>query len=97
MLKSVEKLVGATDRNEMKVGKHGMFRSISHSLENDGEIDEIRYFTYHGNIIARVNDLKRTAFLTNAGWNTSSTNRALNDYKRYFTAAGYEVHDSREK
>lgn len=96
MMKALERLV-STDKNEMKVGNHAMFHSMAHVLGNGEEVEVVRYFTYHGNIIARVNDTKREAFLTNAGWNTSSTNRALNDYKRYFTAAGYEVHDSREE
>jgi len=50
-----------------------------------------REFTYHGNTICLVDDVNRRVILTHAGWNTPSTSRAINDYRRYFVAAGYQV------
>ena len=54
-----------------------------------------RSFTYHGNTICMVDDTRRRVHLTNAGWNTPSTSRAINDYRRYFVEeCGYtEVKD----
>ena len=43
-----------------------------------------RAFAYHGNTICMVDDTRRRVYLTNCGWGTSSTTRALNDYRRYF-------------
>ncbi|MBF1706395.1 MAG: hypothetical protein HXO80_06990 [Selenomonas sp.] len=43
-----------------------------------------RAFSYHGNYICHVDDTRQRVYLTNCGWGTSSTTRALNDYKRYF-------------
>lgn len=95
MLKAVQKcLESSTDR---KFGNHGTWWS----LPSTGDV--IQYFTYHGNVICRVNWTQRTVYLTNAGWDTSSTNRALNDYKRHFSdsknfAPGivFEINDTRE-
>lgn len=51
-----------------------------------------RAFLYHGNAICLVDDENRRIILTHAGWNTSSTTRALNDYRRYFVdGRGYEL------
>lgn len=50
-----------------------------------------RYFSYHGNTICLVDDVKKKMILTHAGWCTRSTSRALNEYRAYFTAAGYQV------
>ena len=76
MLKSVLNCVSSI--KDAKFGNHATF----YSTPITG--DSIQYFTYHGNIICRVNWTQKTVLLTNAGWNTSSTNRALNDYERYF-------------
>ena len=92
MLKSVEKCLHS--KKDLKVGNHGTWWS----LPSTGE--QIQYFTYHGNVICRVNWTKHTVYLTNAGWNTSSTNRALNDYKRYFQegwSITWDITDTREK
>ena len=43
-----------------------------------------RAFLYHGNTICLVDDEKRRVILTHAGWDTPSTSRAINDYRRYF-------------
>lgn len=50
-----------------------------------------REFTYHNNTICLVDDENRRVILTHAGWNTSSTSRAINDYRRYFMGLGYQV------
>ena len=93
MLKAVETLVNAN--NNKKVGNHAMYFSQNY---------EVQYFTYHGNIICTVDWKNKTVRLTNCGWNTTSTNRALNDYKRWFSdsrnfALGveFEIIDTREK
>lgn len=54
-----------------------------------------RAFWYHYDMICLVDDVNRRVILTNAGWNTRSTTRALNDYRRYFVdECGYtEVKD----
>ena len=54
-----------------------------------------RVFRYHESTICLVDDVNRLVILTNAGWNTPSTSRALNDYRRYFVEeCGYtEVKD----
>ena len=54
-----------------------------------------RAFSYHDSTICLVDDENHRIILTNAGWNTRSTTRALNDYRRYFVEeCGYtEVKD----
>ena len=74
MLKAVETLVNAS--NNKKVGNHA-----THFSQNC----EVQYFTYHNNIICTVDWLTKTAIITDAGWDTLSTNRACNDYKRWFS------------
>ena len=50
-----------------------------------------RKFQYHDSTICLVDDVNRRVILTNAGWDTSSTSRAVNDYRRYFVGLGYQV------
>lgn len=50
-----------------------------------------REFHYHDNTICLVDDVNRCVILTHAGWNTPSTSRAINDYRRYFVGLGYQV------
>ena len=76
MLKSVLNCVSSI--KDAKFGNHATF----YSTPITG--DSIQYFTYHGNIICRVNWTQKTVLLTNAGWDTPSTYRALNDYGSYF-------------
>ena len=89
MLKSVERCLECkTDRS---FGNHGTWWSMPCT----GDI--IQYFTYHGNVICRVNWTQKTVYLTNSGWDTRSTNRALNDYKHWFTEnTDFEIIDKRE-
>lgn len=87
MMKTLEKLV-ASKRNA-NVGNHavmfcdmphnGVALHILHIMPGTS-----RAFSYHGNYICHVDDMRRRVYLTNCGWCTSSTTRALNDYKRYF-------------
>lgn len=97
MMKAFEKLV--TSNGNARVGNHAvMFCDIP----NNGAALHIlhimpgtsRAFSYHGNYICHVDDTRRRVYLTNCGWGTTSTTRALNDYKRYFIdGLGYELVD----
>lgn len=54
-----------------------------------------REFHYHENTICLVDDVNRLVILTHAGWNTSSTSRAINDYRHYFVdECGYTEVDA---
>ena len=92
MLKAVLNCVSST--KDSKFGNHATF--YSNIIANN---NVVQYFTYHGNIICRVNWTRKEVFLTNAGYNTCSTNRALNDYKQYFTEnhPTFTIIDEREK
>ena len=73
-MKAISALVES--KQNMTIGNH----AVEH-LNNNGFT---RKFTYHGNTICLVDDKRKLIILTNAGWNTSSTTRALNEYRRYF-------------
>lgn len=91
MLKAVLNcLVSHTDR---KFGNHATY------FKKEEDKKCIQYFTYHNNLICVVNWTDQKVWLDNAGWNTSSTNRALNDYKRYFEENHplFEITDNRTK
>lgn len=92
MLKAVLDCVSST--KDAKFGNHATF--YSNIIANN---NVVQYFTYHGNIICRVNWTRQEVLLTNAGHNTRSTNRALNDYKQYFTQnhPTFTITDEREK
>lgn len=75
MLKAVENIMES--QSNRKFGNH----SVVWQASLHGEM--IQYCKYHGNTVCTINWTKNTAVLTNAGWNTPSTNRTLNDYKRY--------------
>ena len=89
MLKSVLNCI-ASDRDR-KFGNHATFFSR-------GNGNQIQYFTYHDNVVCRVNWTLKRVELSNCGWNTSSTNRILNDYKRYFEVhhPTFIIHDTRD-
>ena len=80
MLKSIEKLVGC--RNGLKVGNH----SSEHS-------HAVCYYMYHGTVICEANYDKKEFKLPYGGTyaNSSSTKRAVNDYKRYFLSEGFTL------
>ena len=49
-----------------------------------------RYFSYHNNVVCKVNDNKKEFALDDCGYSgKSSTTRTLNCYKKYFTSLGY--------
>ena len=78
MLKSIEKLLESS--SNLKVGNH----SSEH-------IASVCFYMYHGTIICEA-DFKRKEFkLPYDGMyaNSTSTRRAVNDYKRYFTDTGF--------
>lgn len=78
MIKALKALVEST--KHARVGNHAVMVQRG-----------TRSFSYHGNTICIVDDVNHRIILTNAGWNTSSTSRAINEYRRYFVEAqGYE-------
>ena len=94
MMKALERLVAI--KGNAQVGNHAV-RHYGHMEGVTAHCCKVmegteRAFTYHGNIICMVDDSHRRIFLTHAGWYTSSTSRALNDYRRYFVnELGYEL------
>lgn len=74
MLKAVEKCIEA-----MAIGKDS-FKTGNHRAErfSDGTIA----YYYHDTAICVVSEGK--AHYDNGGWNTSSTNRAINSYRQYY-------------
>lgn len=58
----------------------------NHRVETIGDITK---YIYHNTTICTVNNVKKTFKTDNGGWDTQSTTRAINDYKRQFTAMGY--------
>lgn len=75
MLKAIEKLVKGISTHE---GNH-------HS-EDCGNIVKYYYF----NTAICTQDIKSQTFaIDNGGYNTQSTNRAINDYRRWFTQHDY--------
>lgn len=95
MMKVLKALVES--KKQQRVGNHAvMFCDIPH---NGAALRILhimqgatRAFSYHENFICHVDDTRRRVYLTNCGWGTSSTSRALNDYRRYFVnELGYEL------
>ena len=77
MLKAVETLLNS--EVSKKLGNHQV------EIKSD-----IKYFIYHSTVICKVNTKNKTFIINNGGYNTSSTNRAINDYRRHFSSIGYE-------
>lgn len=88
MLKAVESLVLANCKK--RVGNHATYFSQN---------CEVQYFTYFDNIICTVDWVNKKVVLTDAGWDTPSTNRAVNDYKRWYSRPGLylEIIDTRPR
>ena len=94
MMKSTGRLVAAT--KPMTVGNHrvvcgfpyiqGAVASILHLMQGT-----TRYFKYHDTIICMVDDVQRRVILSHGGYRTCSTSRAINDYRRFFMEAGYQI------
>ena len=80
MLKSVEKLLKCG--NDMKVGNH----SSEH-------YSSVCFYKYFGTTICEVDYDKKEFKLPYGGTyaNSSSTKRAVNDYKRYFLGMGFTL------
>jgi hypothetical protein len=72
-----EKLTSAT--SYMKCGNHKVIFT-----------ETGREFIYWSTAICVVNDVEKTFYTDNGGYNTSSTNRAINQYRCYFTERGYK-------
>ena len=77
MLKTVETLVYS--RESVKKGNHRV-------VVNDWD----RHFFYYVTEICTVNDYNKTFKTDNGGWGTSSTSRAINDYRKHFLSCGYK-------
>ena len=100
MMKALEALVKAEENRT--IGNHTVQRCsnrTSYVSGSDRAGRDIwkeakgfnRDFQYQGNTICLVDDVKKKMILTHAGWYTRSTSRALNDYRAYFLAAGYQI------
>lgn len=103
MMKALKALV-ASNRNA-QVGNHAVkylddvMTTCYYTGRGHGEVKHVNGFTrefhYHENTICLVDDVNRLVILTHAGWNTSSTSRAINDYRRYFVdECGYTEVDA---
>ena len=84
MLKTVEKLIKA-DR-DTTLGNHRLH------IDSDGT----EYYYYHATCICKVNHSERTFTIDDGGWKTSSTSRAIHDYRFYFKSLGYFEIDTRK-
>ena len=97
MLKTVEKLVNSSKSKQVgnhfvvvhREGDRAIIYDDTHKVEAD--VYCTREFWYHSTIICAVNDKDRGFYLSHGKgkWWTQSTNRALNDYREYFTSLGY--------
>ena len=100
MRKYAETLVKYAGDNPFKhCGNHTVMRwpSSDYATYLDDKTDKwvtidnaTRSFTYHGNVVCVVNDLADKFWLSHAGWFTSSTTQALNQYREWFSRLGYK-------
>ena len=74
MLKAIEQLVTG---ERTHVGNHRVesFNERGQTIDN---------YIYHCTVICTVNENERTFKTSNGGWGTSSTTRAINDYRKWF-------------
>jgi hypothetical protein len=84
MLKSIEHLL---KKEAIKQGNHSR-------KDIRGNIQE---FIYFDTIVCMVYHEKKTCYIHDGGWNTSSTRRVINDYIRYFENLEYTIVDCRRK
>ena len=84
-MKTVEKLVRAMrdGKKHMKLGNHRM------EQENG-----IVRFIYHDTAICTLNRNNGVFYTNNGGWDTQSTNRAINAYKCSLGCYGYKLVDA---
>lgn len=90
--------------SEWRDGKSSMKRCGNHAVKLDLEsvtfLDDTgkevkvnypsRVFTYHDNVICVVSDCDDKFWLSHAGWWTTSTSQALNQYREVFQRRGYK-------
>lgn len=60
----------------------------NHKVRHEGNE---RHFIYFRTVICKADDKAKTYTVDNGGYNTQSTTRAINDYKRYFDSKGYKL------
>ncbi len=86
-MKTIEKLIDRVEAGEEKI------RIGNHSVGKAGGVllDGLREFFYHDTwlVISDIN-LKKFIVNTENGWNTQSTNRAINAYRKALKERGYE-------
>ncbi len=91
MLKTVEKLIdfGLNKTTDKKIGNHEVVVN---------RYNQTTSFYYFDTAIAVIDYNERLITLSQGGWNTVSTNRALNDYKRALKEyyPNYSMIDERE-
>lgn len=76
-MKTVENLINS-ERNKTLGNHHAEIIS-----------DEIRHFYYYNTVICKANDKTMEFKVDNGGYNTSSTTRAINSYRKNLLALGY--------
>lgn len=87
MLKSIERLLSG----EKKVGNHRREDTTSNGKR-------ITKFFYHATAVCTVCHANDTFCINNGGWGTSSTTRAINDYRDFLVSDLYnEVFDNFNK
>ena len=83
-MRTVEKLLNSN--KDMKLGNHRL------EIQSDGE----EWYYYHATPIVKVNRNFGRVVVDNGGWNTSSTNRAINSYlRRLNEVMNYDLIDLR--
>lgn len=74
MMKSGEKLIASAKLGREKtIGNHSLKIAFNSW-----------FFYYHNTAICIYNTVTKVVQYKNGGWNTTSTNRAINSYKEYF-------------
>jgi hypothetical protein len=66
----------------------GKKNTVGNHRREKGDNGVMNYI-YHWTAICRVNDVDKLFTTDDGGWATRSTNRAINDYRRYFKDKGY--------
>lgn len=87
MLRAIEQLISG---ERTKVGNHSKkIPMINRDWED---------FYYHATCICSVYHDTKSFKTDNGGWNTQSTTRAINDYRKYFKSCGYrDLNESEDK
>lgn len=97
MMKAIETLVRST--KSRRVGNHAVWFC---GTPQEGDLRFLyimegatRVFAYQDTFVCHVDDVRKCVFLTNRGWVTRSTTRALNEYRKYFVdECGYVLVDA---